>query len=108
MSRESFVFLLGFVVFFVPYLGIPREWKEWILIVIGVLLMFVGYKLRRAAFLRSIMHESGEHRSEAFVEHVHTPTPPTTHTREPSAPMPPLESLDSHAHHSHHHATRKI
>jgi uncharacterized membrane protein len=73
MSRESIVFLLGFIVFFAPFLGIPHEWKEWISIGSGVLLMFFGYKLRRAAFLRSIMHESGEHRSEAFVEQSQTP-----------------------------------
>ena len=71
MSRESFVFLLGFVVFLTPFLGIPREWKEWVFLVCGVLSMFIGYKLRRAAFLRSITHESGEQRGEAFVEHVH-------------------------------------
>ncbi len=79
MSRESFVFLFGFVVFFTPFLGIPRDWKEWILIGSGVILMFLGYKLRRAAFLRSIMSESGEHRSDVFVEHVRggqSPVPP--------------------------------
>lgn len=73
MSRESFVFLIGFIVFFTPFLGIPHEWKWWIVMASGVLVMFLGYKLRRAAFLRSITHESGEHRSEAFVEHVKTP-----------------------------------
>lgn len=72
MSRESIVFLLGFIVFFTSFLGIPHEWKEWTFMVCGVLLMFFGYKLRRAAFLRSIMHESGEHRGEAFVEQMHT------------------------------------
>jgi hypothetical protein len=71
MSRESFVFLIGFVVFFVPFLGIPGEWKEWIMWVSGALIMFSGYKLRRAAFLRSIMSETGEHKSSAFVETVH-------------------------------------
>ncbi len=75
MSRESAVFLFGFIVFITPFLGIPREWKEWVCIILGALLMFLGYKLRRAAFLRSILHESGEHRADAFVEHVHT-----THT----------------------------
>lgn len=73
MSRESFVFLIGFIVFFTPFLGIPREWKEWIFVGTGVLIMFFGYKLRRAAFLRSITTEQGEHRSEAFVEHMNTP-----------------------------------
>ncbi len=68
MSRESFIFIIGFFVFFASFLGIPDEWKEWFFIGSGIVLMFLGYKLRRAAFLRSIMHESGEHRSEAFVE----------------------------------------
>lgn len=75
MSRESFVFILGFLVFFTTFLGIPDAWKEWMFIGAGIILMFLGYKLRRAAFLRSITHESGEHRSEAFVEHMHTKTP---------------------------------
>jgi hypothetical protein len=73
MSRESFVFLIGFIVFFTPFLGIPTEWKEWVFIGAGIVVMFMGYKLRRAAFLRSITHESGEHRSEAFVEQVQAP-----------------------------------
>jgi hypothetical protein len=76
MTRESIVFLLGFLVFITSFLGIPREWKEWVFVVSGVFLMFLGYKLRRAAFLRSIMHESGEHRGEAFVEHMNPPNAP--------------------------------
>jgi len=75
MSRESFVFILGFLVFFTSFLGIPDVWKEWMFIGSGIVLMFLGYKLRRAAFFRSITHESGEHRSEAFVERMHTKTP---------------------------------
>lgn len=75
MSRESFVFILGFLVFFTSFLGIPNAWKEWVFISAGIILMFFGYKLRRAAFLRSITHESGEHRSEAFVERMHTQIP---------------------------------
>jgi uncharacterized membrane protein len=80
MSRESFVFLIGCIVFFTPFLRIPREWKDWIFIVAGVLIMFMGYKLRRAAFLRSIMHESGEHRGEAFVEQSHAAPTNTNRT----------------------------
>lgn len=75
MSRESFVFLFGFIVFLTSFLGIPREWKEWIFIVSGIIIMFLGYKLRRAAFLRSITHESGEHRSGVFVEHIRSTSP---------------------------------
>ena len=84
MSRESFIFLIGFIVFFTSFLGIPREWKEWIFIGSGLLLMFFGYKLRRAAFLRSITNKSGEHRSDVFVEHVRTDSTPA-----------PLQKLDA-------------
>ena len=72
MSRESFVFVLGFVVFFTSFLGIPGEWKERTFVGVGVVLMLLGYSLRRAAFLRSISDEHGERRTDAFVEHVGT------------------------------------
>ncbi len=68
MSKESFVFLLGGVVFFSPFFGLPREYKEWLLIVCGLLLMGIGYRLRRRAFFKSFEHESGERRGDAFVE----------------------------------------
>ncbi len=68
MSKESFVFLLGAVVFFVPFIGVPRDFKEGLLMACGVLLMAVGYRLRRIAFLRSLEHESGERRGDTFVE----------------------------------------
>lgn len=69
MSRESLVFIIGLCVLVTPFLGIPRDWKDLVFIVIGVLLMIVGYMLRRSAFLREIENEQGERRSDAFVEH---------------------------------------
>ena len=68
MSKESFVFLLGAIVFFSSFFGLPREYKEWLLIVCGVLIMVIGYMLRRGAFLKSFEHESGERRGDAFIE----------------------------------------
>jgi len=68
MSKETFVFVLGFLVFFSSFLGLPREYKEWLLIACGVLLMMIGYSLRRSAFLRSLEHESGERRGDVFIE----------------------------------------
>jgi hypothetical protein len=68
MSKETFVFLMGFLVFFSSFLGLPREYKEWLLIACGALLMAVGYRLRRNAFLRSLENESGERRGDVFVE----------------------------------------
>ncbi len=73
MSKETFVFILGILVFFTPFLGLPGDYKEWILIVSGVLLVVTGYRLRRAKFLRSLEHHSGERRGDAFVESVMAP-----------------------------------
>lgn len=70
MTRETLVFIIGFVVLMSPFIGVPREQKEWGIIVCGALLMVLGYGLRRKAFLHSIEHESGERRGDAFVESV--------------------------------------
>lgn len=72
MSRESIVFILGFIVFLTTFLGIPSGWKEYIFIGCGVLLMILGYSLRRTAFLRSIDMGNGERRSDSFVESIHS------------------------------------
>jgi uncharacterized membrane protein len=71
VSRESLVFTLGCIVFLTPFLGIPNDWKEIVLIVSGFLLMLFGYLLRRAAYHRSIDAGSGERRGDAFVESMH-------------------------------------
>lgn len=68
MSKETLVFVLGTLVFFSSFLGLPGEYKKWLLIVAGILLMGIGYRLRRNAFLQSIQHVSGERRGDAFVE----------------------------------------
>lgn len=68
MSKETLVCIIGFFVFFTSFLGIPREYKEWIFITSGILLMIAGYQLRRKAFLQSLEHENGERRGDAFVE----------------------------------------
>jgi hypothetical protein len=69
MSRESLVLILGIVVSSASYLGVPSEWKEWIVAISGVVLIALGYSLRRAAFFRSIEVTPGERRADAFVEH---------------------------------------
>lgn len=73
MSKETFVVILGAIVFFSSFLGLPSEYKEWLLIVCGVLLIAVGYRLRRNEFLKSLEHESGERRGHTFVESSSTP-----------------------------------
>ena len=71
MSRESIVFLIGILIIIVPHLGVPDDWKIYFFTAVGILLMIIGYVLRRAAYLRSIEHQEGERRADSFVEHVH-------------------------------------
>ncbi len=68
MSKETLVFVIGIFVFFVPFLGVPGEWKKWSLVAVGVLLMGVGYALRRNAFFQSLERENGERRADVFAE----------------------------------------
>jgi hypothetical protein len=68
MSRESFVFVLGLIVFLTSFLGVLWSTKKIVFIICGAVLMVVGYSLRRAAFLRSIDTGAGERASDAFVE----------------------------------------
>ena len=68
MTKESFIFLLGIVVLVTPFLGIPGEWKQYTHIGAGILIVIVGYRLRRAAYFRSIEEQGGERRTEMFVE----------------------------------------
>ena len=68
MSRESLVLILGLVVFFAPVLGIPEDWKTHILTVAGVLLMLLGFLLRRSSYLRKTDKGNGERGSDSFVE----------------------------------------
>lgn len=70
MSRESIVLFSGIIVTALPYLGIPTEWKRYGFAFCGILLIALGYSLRRSAFFRSIEVAPGERRGEAFVEHV--------------------------------------
>lgn len=68
MSRESFIIILGLAVLFVPQLGIPSEWKQDILLGSGILLLLVGYSLRRSAYLRTIDQGNGERGTDTFTE----------------------------------------
>lgn len=72
MSNESFIFLMGFLVLITPLLGFPHEWKDWGIMVFGGLILIVGYRLRRKAYIRSLDTKKGERRADAFVEN-HSP-----------------------------------
>lgn len=69
MSRESIVFTLGILLLVIPSLGIPESWKFYFFMAAGVILVVVGYSLRRSAYLRSIQKENGERGTDSFSEH---------------------------------------
>lgn len=85
MSRESIVLVLGIVVFFTPWLGIPDDWKLYILAAAGVVLIIDGYLLRRAAYLRRIDIGNGERGTDSFVE---SGTPAAEDAAESAAELP--------------------
>ncbi|MEX0913203.1 MAG: hypothetical protein WDZ56_01590 [Candidatus Paceibacterota bacterium] len=68
MSRESLIFLLGIITFFLPVVGVPPEWKEYSLWGIGILLVLIGISLKRSAYLRRINDAGGELHTDSFVE----------------------------------------
>lgn len=68
MSRESLIILFGIIVLFTPYLGIPSEWKTYLLAFSGLLLIIIGYGLRRAAFRRRLERSGLEYGTDSFVE----------------------------------------
>ena len=68
MTKGTFVFLLGMLLCVVPYLGLPSTWKQYIYVGLGVVLILVGYSLRRARYLADIDRGNGERGGETFVE----------------------------------------
>jgi uncharacterized membrane protein len=68
MSKETFVFIIGIFLTVLPFLGIPDLWKQYTIAGIGIILIVVGYVLRRALYLAKIDHGNGERGSDSFVE----------------------------------------
>ncbi|MBP9836850.1 MAG: hypothetical protein KBC78_03370 [Candidatus Pacebacteria bacterium] len=68
MTRETLVFLFGIVLAVLPFLGVPELWKQYLVSSIGVILILVGYSLRRSLYLLKIDRGNGERGSDSFVE----------------------------------------
>lgn len=68
MTRESIIVVLGIVVFFTPFLGIPEIWRHYLISSTGVILLLIGYSLRRAAFHRRIERSESERGTDSFLE----------------------------------------
>ncbi len=68
MTRQTSVFLIGILLTIIPFLGVPQAWREYSIVFIGVVLILVGYGLRRDVFLSRIDRGNGERGTDSFVE----------------------------------------
>ncbi len=68
MTKETFVFIAGILLFLVPFLGIPEAWRQYSIAGVGLILILVGYALRRAVYLSKIDRGNGERGNDSFVE----------------------------------------
>ncbi len=68
MSKGTLTFLLGILLVVLPYLGIPSTWKQYAYVGLGIILILLGYALRRAQYFREIDQGNGERVSDTFVE----------------------------------------
>jgi heme/copper-type cytochrome/quinol oxidase subunit 4 len=68
MTKETLVFIFGIILTTIPFLGIPEEWRYGGVTLLGIALIFIGYALRRAVYLKEIDHGNGERGNNSFVE----------------------------------------
>ncbi len=66
--KETSVFVFGILLTVIPFLGIPLLWRQYIILGIGIILILIGYALRRRAFLSRIDKGNGERGTDSFVE----------------------------------------
>ena len=68
MSKGTMAFLLGILLILLPYLGIPSVWKQYTYVALGIILVLLGYALRRAQYFHEIDNGNGERGGDTFVE----------------------------------------
>ncbi len=68
MSKETLVFLFGIILTILPFVGIPLLWRQYTIFGIGIILILIGYILRRKVFLERIDRGDGERGTDSFVE----------------------------------------
>lgn len=68
MSKGTMAFLLGILLILLPYIGIPSVWKQYTYVALGIILVLLGYGLRRAQYFHEIDNGNGERSGETFVE----------------------------------------
>ncbi len=67
MSKGSLILVLGLVMAFVPFLGIPEGAKAFFLVIFGLTAAGLGFLVReeRIWLMRALQ---GEHKTDAFAE----------------------------------------
>jgi len=68
MSKETLVFIFGILLTIVPFLGVPEAWRQYTILGIGIILVIIGYILRRGVYLNRIDRGNGERGENTFVE----------------------------------------
>ena len=68
MSKETTVFIFGIFLTIVPFLGVPELWRQYGVMEIGVLLILIGYALRRRTYLNGLDMGNGERGTDSFME----------------------------------------
>jgi hypothetical protein len=68
MSKETLVFISGILLTIVPFLGVPELWRQYGVLGIGILLILIGYALRRRVYLDRIDIGDGQRGTDSFVE----------------------------------------
>lgn len=68
VSKETLVFISGLLLIVIPFLGVPEKWRYYGVSALGVVLVFVGYELRRRIYLSRIDRGNGERGTDSFVE----------------------------------------
>lgn len=68
MSKETIVFISGVLLTITPFLGVPESWRTGLVVALGVILILLGYALRRTTYLSRIDKGNGERGTNAFVE----------------------------------------
>lgn len=68
MTKGTAIFLLGLLVIILPALGVPMAWKQIAFAVMGIIMLGLGYSLRRSQYLATLEHDGVVRTAETFVE----------------------------------------
>jgi hypothetical protein len=72
MSKETLILLSGILLLIVPFLGVPEVWRQYSILAIGIVLLLVGYSLRRKSYLNRLDKGNGERGNDSYVETTET------------------------------------